>query len=49
MLVPVEILAGACFVAADGVHRGGATSDRPRLAFTNQYCEPWGGRRRTSS
>jgi len=24
------------------VHRGGANrSDRPRLALSNQYCEPW--------
>lgn len=44
MLVPMEIPAGACFVMAGTmVHRGGANrSDRPRLAFTNQYCEPWG-------
>ena len=44
MLVPMEIPAGACFVmAGTTVHRGGANrSDRPRLAFTNQYCEPWG-------
>jgi ectoine hydroxylase-related dioxygenase (phytanoyl-CoA dioxygenase family) len=43
MLVPMEIPAGACFVMAGTVvHRGGANrSDRPRLAFTNQYCEPW--------
>ena len=44
MLVPMEIPAGACFVMAGTViHRGGANrSDKPRLAFTNQYCEPWG-------
>lgn len=44
MLVPMEMPAGACFVMAGTcVHRGGANrSDRPRLAFTNQYCEPWG-------
>ncbi|WP_068875790.1 MULTISPECIES: phytanoyl-CoA dioxygenase family protein [unclassified Phenylobacterium] len=44
MLVPMEIPAGACFVmAGTTVHRGGANrSDKPRLAFTNQYCEPWG-------
>lgn len=43
MLVPVEMPAGACFVmAGTALHRGGANrSDRPRLAFTNQYCEPW--------
>jgi ectoine hydroxylase-related dioxygenase (phytanoyl-CoA dioxygenase family) len=24
------------------LHRGGANvTDKPRLAFTNQYCEPW--------
>jgi ectoine hydroxylase-related dioxygenase (phytanoyl-CoA dioxygenase family) len=44
LLVPMEMPAGACFVMAGTcVHRGGANrSDRPRLAFTNQYCEPWG-------
>lgn len=44
MLVPMEIPAGACFVmAGTTIHRGGANrSDKPRLAFTNQYCEPWG-------
>jgi len=44
LLTPVEMPAGACFVmAGTAVHRGGANrSDRPRLAFTNQYCEPWG-------
>jgi len=44
MLVPVEMPAGACLVMAGTcLHRGGANrSDRPRLAFTNQYCEPWG-------
>ena len=43
MLVPMEIPAGACFImAGTTVHRGGGnTSDKPRLAFTNQYCEPW--------
>lgn len=43
MLVPVEIPSGACFVmAGTTLHRGGANrTDRPRLAFTNQYCEPW--------
>jgi ectoine hydroxylase-related dioxygenase (phytanoyl-CoA dioxygenase family) len=43
LLVPMEIPAGACFVMAGTVvHRGGANrSDKPRLAFTNQYCEPW--------
>lgn len=43
LLVPMEIPAGACFImAGTTVHRGGGnTSDKPRLAFTNQYCEPW--------
>ena len=43
MLVPMEMPAGACFImAGTTVHRGGGnTSDKPRLAFTNQYCEPW--------
>jgi ectoine hydroxylase-related dioxygenase (phytanoyl-CoA dioxygenase family) len=42
-LVPMEIPAGACFVMAGTViHRGGANrTDKPRLGFTNQYCEPW--------
>lgn len=44
LLVPMEMPAGACLVMAGTcVHRGGANrSERPRLAFTNQYCEPWG-------
>lgn len=43
MLVPMEVPAGAAFIMAGTLlHRGGANrSDRPRLAFTNQYCEPW--------
>jgi len=43
LLVPMEIPAGACFImAGTTVHRGGGnTTDKPRLAFTNQYCEPW--------
>jgi ectoine hydroxylase-related dioxygenase (phytanoyl-CoA dioxygenase family) len=43
LLVPMEIPAGAAFVMAGTlIHRGGANrTDRPRLAFTNQYCEPW--------
>lgn len=42
-LVPMEMPAGACLVMAGTcLHRGGANrTDRPRLAFTNQYCEPW--------
>jgi ectoine hydroxylase-related dioxygenase (phytanoyl-CoA dioxygenase family) len=43
MLVPMEMPAGAALVFAGTLlHRGGANvTDRPRLAFTNQYCEPW--------
>jgi ectoine hydroxylase-related dioxygenase (phytanoyl-CoA dioxygenase family) len=43
MLVPMEIPAGAAMVFMGTLlHRGGANvTDRPRLAFTNQYCEPW--------
>jgi ectoine hydroxylase-related dioxygenase (phytanoyl-CoA dioxygenase family) len=43
MLVPMEVPAGACFVFPGKLlHRGGANrSDRPRLAFTNQYCAGW--------
>ena len=43
MLVPMEVPAGAAFVFPGTLlHRGGAnTTDRPRLAFTNQYCECW--------
>ena len=43
MLVPMEVPAGACFVMSGALlHRGGANrTDKPRLAFTNQYCEPW--------
>jgi ectoine hydroxylase-related dioxygenase (phytanoyl-CoA dioxygenase family) len=43
LLVPMEIPAGACFVFPGTLlHCGGANhSERPRLAFTNQYCEPW--------
>lgn len=42
-LVPMEMPAGAAMVFAGTLlHRGGANvTDRPRLAFTNQYCEPW--------
>jgi ectoine hydroxylase-related dioxygenase (phytanoyl-CoA dioxygenase family) len=43
MLVPMEMPAGSCLVmAGTTLHRGGANrSDRPRLGFTNQYCQPW--------
>jgi ectoine hydroxylase-related dioxygenase (phytanoyl-CoA dioxygenase family) len=42
-LVPMEMPAGAALVFAGTLlHRGGAnTTDRPRLAYTYQYCEPW--------
>lgn len=42
-LQPVRMPAGACVVFAGTLlHRGGANvSDKPRLAFSNQYCEPW--------
>lgn len=42
-LVPVTMPAGACVVFAGTlVHRGGANrSQAPRLAFSNQYCQPW--------
>ena len=42
-LVPMEVKAGACiFFAGTLMHRGGANrSAAPRLAFSNQYCEPW--------
>jgi ectoine hydroxylase-related dioxygenase (phytanoyl-CoA dioxygenase family) len=43
LLVPMEIPAGAALVFPGTLlHRGGANvTDQPRLAFTNQYCEPW--------
>ena len=43
LVVPMEIPAGAALVFFGTlIHRGGANiTDRPRLAFTNQYCEPW--------
>lgn len=42
-LVPVVMPAGACVVFQGTLlHRGGANrSTAPRLAFSNQYCEPW--------
>ena len=42
-LIPVEMPAGACvFFLGTLVHRGGANrSAAPRLAFSNQYCQPW--------
>lgn len=43
MLAPMEIPAGTAIVFPGTlVHRGGANrTDRPRLAITNQYCQPW--------
>ena len=43
MLVPMEMPAGACVVFHGTLlHRGGANrSQAQRLAFSNQYCEPW--------
>ena len=42
-LVPAVMPAGACLVFLGTlVHRGGANrSSAPRLAFSNQYCQPW--------
>lgn len=42
-LVPMAVPAGAAFVFPGKLlHRGGANrTDRPRLAFTNQYCAGW--------
>ena len=42
-LVPLQMPAGACVVFLGTLlHRGGANrSAAPRLAFSNQYCEPW--------
>lgn len=44
LLQPVVMPAGAAIVFQGTLlHRGGANrSGAPRLAFTNQYCEPWG-------
>jgi ectoine hydroxylase-related dioxygenase (phytanoyl-CoA dioxygenase family) len=41
--VTLEMPAGACVVFSGTlVHRGGANrTSRPRLAFSNQYCQPW--------
>ncbi|WP_213954916.1 MULTISPECIES: phytanoyl-CoA dioxygenase family protein [unclassified Variovorax] len=43
LLVPMEMPAGACVVFHGTLlHRGGANrSKAERLAFSNQYCEPW--------
>jgi ectoine hydroxylase-related dioxygenase (phytanoyl-CoA dioxygenase family) len=42
-LVPAVMPAGACLVFLGTlVHRGGANrANAPRLAFSNQYCQPW--------
>lgn len=41
--VPAVMPAGSCLVFAGTLlHGGGAnTSDGPRTAFSNQYCQPW--------
>jgi len=41
--ITVEMPAGACVVFSGTlVHRGGENrSSAPRLAFSNQYCQPW--------
>jgi ectoine hydroxylase-related dioxygenase (phytanoyl-CoA dioxygenase family) len=41
--VALKMQAGACVVfSGTFVHRGGANrSSAPRLAFSNQYCQPW--------
>jgi ectoine hydroxylase-related dioxygenase (phytanoyl-CoA dioxygenase family) len=43
LLVPMIVPAGAClFFHGTLMHRGGANrTAAPRLAFSNQYCEPW--------
>ena len=43
LLVPLIMPAGSCVVFQGTLlHRGGANrSNAPRLAFSNQYCEPW--------
>ena len=43
-LVPAVMPAGSAIVfQGHMLHRGGANrSDAPRLALTNQYCQPWG-------
>ena len=42
-LVPLIMPAGSCVIFQGTLlHRGGANrSNAPRLAFSNQYCEPW--------
>jgi ectoine hydroxylase-related dioxygenase (phytanoyl-CoA dioxygenase family) len=42
-LVPLVVPAGTCILFHGTLmHRGGANrSAAPRLAFSNQYCEPW--------
>ncbi|HWY25948.1 MAG TPA: phytanoyl-CoA dioxygenase family protein [Nevskia sp.] len=42
-LRPAKMPAGACLLFLGTLlHRGGANrSEAPRLAFSNQYCEPW--------
>jgi ectoine hydroxylase-related dioxygenase (phytanoyl-CoA dioxygenase family) len=42
-MLPLEMPAGACVVFPGTlIHQGGANrTDRPRQAFTSQYCEGW--------
>ncbi len=42
-LQPLEMPAGSCAIFSGTLlHRGGGNrSDRPRRAFSHQYCEPW--------
>ena len=42
-LVPIEMPAGSVMVFSGTLwHRGGTnTTDRPRLAISPQYCQPW--------
>jgi ectoine hydroxylase-related dioxygenase (phytanoyl-CoA dioxygenase family) len=49
MPVTVAMPAGACVVFSGTlVHRGGANrSSAPRLAFSNQYCQPWARQQET--
>jgi ectoine hydroxylase-related dioxygenase (phytanoyl-CoA dioxygenase family) len=43
LAIPAVMPAGACVVFAGTLLHGGGrnTSDAPRCAFSNQYCQPW--------